>query len=430
MKRNLSRETTRSIWVSLTIYLIIGTVMAVAAAPDQNWPQWRGPLANGVAPSADPPVTWSESSNIKWKVKIPGEGIGTPIVWGNQIFVQTAVPTGKKTEPQKESSQDSSQKSAGARAETNSGDGKGPGGFREGPGGGRGGRGGFGGGQKPTEVEQFTLLCLDRQTGKVLWQQVAREELPHEGYRQNEGSFASHSGVTDGEHVYAYFGSQGLHCYSMDGKQKWSKDLGKMRIKNNFGEGNSPALYKDTIIVNRDNESGSFIIALNKENGETRWKESRDEGTSWSTPLVVEYEGKAQVIVCATGKIRSYDLATGKVIWECKGLTSNVIPTPVADAEKVYCMSGFQGNALLAIRLGRTGDLTDSDAIAWTHNKSTPYVPSPLLYGDKLYFFGRNDGIITCLETKTGKPLFDAERLEDLQMEKFIWLVEMARPWS
>src|SRR5204863_6231949 len=141
--------------------------------------------------------------------------------------------------------------------------------------------------------------------------------------------------------------------------------------------------------------------ALDKNTGKQLWKKERDEHTSWATPLIVEHGGKAQAIVAATGKIRSYDLASGEVVWECSGLTRNVIPTPVADSEKVYCTSGFQGNALLAIRLGRTGDLTGTDAIAWTHNKSTPYVPSPLLYGDKLYFFGRNDGVVTCLETKT-----------------------------
>jgi outer membrane protein assembly factor BamB len=257
-------------------------------------------------------------------------------------------------------------------------------------------------------------MCLDRQTGKVLWQQVAREEVPHEGYRQGEGSFASSSGLTDGTHLYAYFGSRGLYCYDLDGKPLWDQDLGKMRMVMGFGEGSSPALYHDTLIVNRDNEDNSFIIALDKNTGKTLWKKPREEHTSWSTPLIIERDGKAQAVVAATGKIRSYDVASGEVLWECGGLTRNVIPCPVAGAGMVYCMSGFQGNALLAIRLGRTGDLTGSDAIAWTHNQSTPYVPSPLLYGDKLYFFANNNGILSCLNAKSGEPLFNAERLEDL----------------
>jgi outer membrane protein assembly factor BamB len=544
---------------SFAICLAFGGFSAIATTiPVQTWPQWRGPLQNGVAPAADPPISWSETNNIKWKVKIPGEGSATPLVWGNQIFVQTAIPAGKKSEPVKEESKKEEQPAAAERPQPEKGPGEQPGGgfapggfgpgrflaarmladgdknkddklskeeftsladswfdkldtdktgkldrdtfagrfgnimgpppegapggrgggpsrfagqgfftatdankdgnvtrdefkatfskwFTEwdtnksgsidqsklleglsaalprpqfggpgGQGGGPGGRGG-GGGQKPTESQQFALLCLDRQTGRVLWQQIAREEVPHEGYRPNDGNFASPSGVTDGEHVFAYFGSRGLYCYDLSGKQKWSKDLGKMRIAMTFGEGSSPALYKDTLVVNWDNEDGSFITALNARTGETRWKEDRDERTSWSTPLIIEHDGKAQAIVAATGKIRSYDLATGKVIWECGGLTRNVIPTPVADNEKVYCLSGFMGNACLAILLGRTGDLTASDAITWTHNKSTPYVPSPLLYGDKLYFFAKNDGIVSCLDTKSGQALIDAERLDDLK---------------
>jgi outer membrane protein assembly factor BamB len=255
---------------------------------------------------------------------------------------------------------------------------------------------------------------LDRGTGKVLWQQVGREEVPHEGYRQGEGSFASSSGLTDGKRVFAYFGSRGLYCYDLDGKQQWEQDLGKMRMAMGFGEGSSPVLYQDTLIVNRDNEDNSFIIALDKNTGKTLWRKPREEHTSWSTPLIIERDGKAQAVVTATGKVRSYDVASGEVLWECGGLTRNVIPCPVADASMVYCMSGFQGNALLAIRLGRTGDLTGGDAIAWTHNKNTPYVPSPLLYDGKLYFFAVNNGVLSCLDTKAGDPLFEAQKLEEL----------------
>ncbi len=176
------------------------------------------------------------------------------------------------------------------------------------------------------------MLCLDRQTGKVLWQKVAREEVPHEGFRQGEGSFASSSGLTDGKHLYAYFGSRGLYCYDLDGKPLWEQDLGKMRMAMGFGEGSSPALYQDTLIVNCDNEDNSFIIALDKNTGKTLWKKPREERTSWSTPLIIERDGKAQAVVAATGKIRSYDVASGDVLWECGGLTRNVIPCPVADA--------------------------------------------------------------------------------------------------
>jgi outer membrane protein assembly factor BamB len=405
-----SRRLSLSAAIGQAAVLIFATVAAVAGTPEQNWPAWRGPLQNGVAPEANPPTTWSETNNVKWKVKIPGGGQATPIIWDNRVFIQTAIPTGKKVAAKLA---EAAEEPPPPRPELG---GEPP---RDGPGrpggpGGKKGRGGFGGGPKPTEFYQFAVLCLDRQTGKVLWQQVAREEVPHEGYRQGEGSFASSSGLTDGQHLYAYFGSHGIYCYDLDGKLLWNQDLGKMRMAMGFGEGSSPALCHDTLIVNRDNEDGSCIIALDKNTGKTLWKKPREEHTSWSTPLIIERDGKAQAVVTATGKIRSYDPASGEVLWECGGLTRNVIPCPVADASTVYCMSGFQGNALLAIRLGRTGDLTGGDAIAWTHNKSTPYVPSPLLYDGRLYFFAGNNGVLSCLDTKSGSAFIDAQKLADL----------------
>jgi len=391
--------------------LAFATAASAASLPNQNWPQWRGPLQSGVAPEANPPVTWSETNNIKWKVKIPGTGQATPIIWEDRIFIQTAIRTGKKVEAKAaeiaEQSPPPRSEATGERPREGRGGRGGPGGKK--------GRGGLGGGAKPTEVHQFAVLCLDRRSGKVLWQKVAREEVPHEGFRQGEGSFASSSGLADGKHLYAYFGSRGMYCYDFDGKELWSQDLGKMRMAMSFGEGSSPALYRDILIVNRDNEDDSCIIALDKNTGKKLWQRPREERTSWSTPLIIERGGKAQAVVSATGKIRSYDVLAGDLIWECGGLTRNVIPCPVADATMVYCMSGFQGNALLAIRLGRTGDLTGSNAIAWTYKKNTPYVPSPLLYSGKLYFFAGNNGVLTCLETKAGEPLFEAQKLEDLK---------------
>ncbi|MDB6108764.1 MAG: signal peptide protein [Pedosphaera sp.] len=394
----------------MALLLGVGAVAGASAAVDQNWPQWRGPLATGVAPTGNPPTTWSETNNVKWKVKIPGNGSATPIIWDNKVFIQTAIGTGKKVESpaEKKETAPPEAKPAVASSGTNQPSGDRPGQRRR-PGGGGGARG-----EKPTEVYQFVLLCLDRQTGKTLWQKVAREEVPHEGYYVGEGSLASASPMTDGKLVFAYFGSRGLHCYDLKGNLKWEKDLGKFQIKNSFGEGSSAALFGDTIVVTCDHEGGSFIVAFDKQTGKELWRQSREEGTSWATPLIVEHDGKAQVIADATGKIRSYDLATGQVIWECGGLTKNVIPTPVPGEGVVYCMSGFQGNALLAIRLGKTGDLTGTDAIAWRYDKSMPYVPSPLLYGDKLYCLAGNKGMLSCFDAKSGKVLIDAERLEGI----------------
>jgi outer membrane protein assembly factor BamB len=365
---------------------------------EQHWAQWRGPLGTGVAPNANPPTKWSETQNVKWKVKIPGSGTSTPIIWGDKIFIQTAVQVTKKA-GQAANRAESRTLTVAAQPPQR-----------------RGGGGGFGGqrGFQPTDTYQFTLLCLDRANGKILWQKVAREEVPHEGHHQDHG-FSSHSPVTDGTSVFAYFGSRGLHCYDMKGNLKWSKDFGKMETKNAFGEGNSPALYGDTLVVQWDHEGEDFVIALNKNTGKEKWRQTRDEGTSWASPLVVQHDGQTQVITSATRKIRSYDLASGKQIWECAGMTANAIPTPVSQKGMVYATSGFRGNALLAIRLGKQGDLTGTDAIAWSHNRSTPYVPSPLLYDDRLYFFAGNNAVLSCFDVKTGQPVLNAERIEGLQ---------------
>jgi outer membrane protein assembly factor BamB len=392
-----------------------GSSLVPAAASD--WPQWRGPLANGVAPQGNPPVTWSETENVKWKVKLPGAGTGTPIVWGGQVFIQTAIPTGKKIEPPAEEKKAAqfivpqavfgqAQPAPDAPAAPPEGQ------RRRRPGGGGGPGGGFGGrGEKPTEFQQFALLAVDAATGKIQWQQVLREEVPHEGHHRDHG-FASHSPVTDGQFVFAWLGSRGLHCFDLKGNLKWQKDLGKLKTANGFGEGNSPAIHGNTLVVNWDHEGEDFIAAFDKTTGKELWRNPREEKTTWTTPLIIEHQGQAQVIVAATQRIRSYDLSTGKQIWECGGMTANVIPTPVSGFGMVYAISGFRGNSLLAIQLGRTGDLTDSDAIAWRHAKSTPYVPSPALVGERLYFLSGNNPVLSCFHAKTGKELFTEQRLE------------------
>jgi outer membrane protein assembly factor BamB len=338
------------------------------SAADRFWPQWRGPLASGFAPLADPPLAWSETNNVKWKTPIPGEGNSTPIVWENRIFILSAIPTGKKPAAP-----------AGEGA--------------------------------PNEIFQWDVFCLDRTQGKVLWQKVAREEAPHEGRQQNN-TFASASPVTDGKLLLAYFGSRGLHCYDFEGNLIWEKDFGKMKTRMGFGEGSSPALSGDTVVINWDTEGDDFIAALDKTTGKELWRKPRDEATGWSTPLIVEVNGKKQVIVNATKRVRSYDLATGKEIWSCAGQTANAIPCPVAANGVVYLTSGFRGSALQAIRLGREGDLTGTDAILWSHDKGTPYVPSPLLVDNFLYVLQGNDAILSCFNAGNGEIDVDRERLE------------------
>jgi outer membrane protein assembly factor BamB len=258
------------------------------------------------------------------------------------------------------------------------------------------------------------VLALDRKNGELLWQRTVTEELPKD--RTHElGTWASNSAVTDGELLFAYFGSRGLYCLDLKGNVKWGKDFGQMDKVMSFGEGSSPALYRDRIIVNWDHEGESFIVALDKKSGAELWKMEREEVSSWSTPFIVERNGQIQVIVSATNKVRSYDASTGELIWECGGLTRNVIPMPLIRGDILYVTSGFRGAALLAIDLSRAkGDITGSDAIVWTYDKDTPYTPSPILAEDKIYLLRGNSGVLTCLDARDGKVYYSSERLEGL----------------
>ena len=354
---------------------------------EKYWHQWRGPEASGVAPHGDPPIEWNENKNIRWKTEIPGQGHATPIVWDDTIFVTSAIQTDKQVEQQAEGeSTEMPRQRRGRRGRS----------------------------ETPSFVHQFTIFAINRSDGSIRWQQIAREEAPHEGTHQT-GSWAANSPVTDGEHVYAYFGSRGLYCYDMQGNLQWEKDLGDMATKMSFGEGSSPVLYGDVIILNWDHEGDSFIITLDKRTGEELWKVDRDEGTSWATPIVVEHNGNHQVIINATHRTRSYDLATGEMLWECGGMTANTIPSPVTANGIVYITSGFRGNALQAIRLADAkGDITGAAAVLWEYDRDTPYVPSPLLYGDTLYFLKHNKGVLSAFNASTGEAYYGPERLEGI----------------
>ena len=369
-------------------------------AEDTSWPTWRGPSGAGVAHGAQPPTQWSDTQNIKWKAKIPGYGFSTPIVWKDRIFLLSAIET-SETVPGAAAAPESAPAPKGPPAGP---DQKGKGGKR----------GGFGGGPKPSKFHEFIVVAVSRKSGEILWQKTARREVPHEG-KHATNSFASSSPVTDGTRLYASFGSRGLYCYDLDGKLLWEKDLGDMTTRGGFGEGASPALAGDSLIVPWDHEGGSFIVGLNKKTGAELWRKSRDERSSWSTPLIVEVGGKLQAIVAATTRTRSYDPATGDIIWEAGGLTPNVIPTPVTGHGMVFLASGFQGNSVQAIKLTARGDVTDTPNIVWSARKSTPYVPSPVLSGDRLYFSKSNDAYLSCLNALTGEVHYQDQQLEGLR---------------
>lgn len=384
------------------------------------WGSWRGPENNGVARDATPPTEWAEDKNIRWKVDLPGLGNSTPVIWGDRIYVTTAVNTEVKAEEPEGAS------GATTTDPADGGDGAGRGGRRGGDQAGRGGRRGGRGGRRgrggfgrntppPTEVYEFLVLALDRSDGRVVWSTAVTTEVPHERGHAT-ATQASNSPITDGEHIYASFGSRGLYCLNMDGEVQWSKRFGKMRTRLGFGEGSSPALYGDTLVINWDHEGDSFLAAFDKRSGEELWRTPRDEGTSWSTPLIVPVDGSPQVIITATKATRSYDLETGELIWSATGMTTNPIPSPIHADGLAYLMSGFRGSSLQVIELsGADGDISDSDRIIWTHNRNTSYTPSALLYDDFIYFLRSNNGVLSCLDAKTGEVHYEGQRLPGIR---------------
>jgi outer membrane protein assembly factor BamB len=344
---------------------------------ERFWPQWRGPQATGVSARATPPLEWSESRNIRWKVEIPGRGASSPVVWGDRLYLLSAVPSnvpaGDTHKPR--------------------------------------------GGVNPRVPHRFILYAIDRRTGKTVWERVARESTPHEESHPDNGTWASSSAVTDGEHIIASFESEGLYAYDMNGTLIWQKDLGDKTMRNGFGEGSTPALHGNRVVLVWDHfvQGASFIVTLDKRTGEEVWRAKRDEIDTWATPLVVEVNGRAQVIVNAMNKVRSYDLESGTIVWEAPGTTMNAIPSPVYADGMVFLASGFRGNNMKAIRLADArGDLTGSKAIAWEITRDTPYVPSPLLYDGVLYILKTNSGILSAFDAKTGHPHYQVQRLDKL----------------
>jgi len=347
-----------------------------------NWVQWRGPLGTGVAIKGNPPTSFSETKNLKWKTAIPGKGHATPIVWGNQIIVQSAVATNEKQEKELDSS-----RSEGERRMS---------------------------GTQTDLIHEYKVISVNKDNGEILWETTVARELPVES-THDLGSWASNSPTTDGELIYAYFGSRGIHCLDFEGNIIWQKDFGQMKKHMSFGEGASPYLYKDKLFILWDHEGDSFLYALNKKTGKEEWKLARDERTSWSSPFVIEVNGRTQVITSATTNIRSNDFETGELIWTSTGLTRNVIPNPIYEDGILFVMSGFRGAALQAIDLGKAkGDITESDAILWRYDKNTPYTPNPILMNGKIYFLRANNGYLTCLDAKDGKENYSNVKLEGI----------------
>jgi len=338
---------------------LVSLLAALPAAAD-DWSHWRGPTGNGVAPTARPPLEFGPGRNERWRAEIPGRGSSSPVVHGERVFVTTAVPAGNGAE------------------------------------------GSF----------DFRVLCLDRATGRERWSRTVVTARPHEGTHQTNG-FASASPCTDGERVYAHFGSRGLFCLSIDGEPLWDRDFGEMTIRNGFGEGSSPTLHGDVILVPWDHEGPSALFCLDARTGKTVWEVPRDEPTGWCTPLVTaDRGGRKQVIMNGQNAARGYDLGTGRELWRCAGQTQRPCASAVAADGTAWVGSGFRGAFLAAFDLSGTGDLEGGKAVRWTHPRNTPDVASPLLSQGRLYFYKEKSGLLTCLEAATGKPLWETARVE------------------
>lgn len=323
-----------------------------------TWSHWRGPTGNGVAPEASPPTQFSATDGVKWKVMIGGSGSGSPVVWGQRVFVTTAVPAGA------------------------------------------------GGGQL-----QFQLRCYDRATGELIWNQTAITARPHEP-THSTNTFASASPCTDGQLVYAPFGSRGLYAYTLDGELVWERnDFGLMRMRNGFGEGSSPVLHQDRLILPWDHEGQSKLYSIDKSTGETVWVVNRDEPSCWATPLVIETSSGTQIIMNGQNRARAYDWDTGREIWSCGGQTQRPVACPVSDGRLVFIGSGFRGSFLGAFDPRGRGRLEGTSAVAWSVSRDTPDLASLLLSEGRLYYFKAKTGILTCVDAATGSPHYKTQRV-------------------
>ncbi len=352
--------------------LIVLSAVTTAAAtlPVAEWPQWRGRFNTGMA-EGDAPLRWDDGHGVKWKLAIPGRGHSTPVVAGDRLFLTTAVPTGKVTRP-----------AARSRA---------------------------GGGAEDGLEHRFQVIAVDRHAGTIMWERTATVATPHEGHHGVYGSFASNSPVTDGSRVFAFFGSRGLYAYDLNGALLWQKDFGvQMRMDMAFGEGTPLTLHDGRLLLHFDHLDTGFMVMLEAATGREIWRTKRTEPYNWAGPFVAHHDGRWQIVVSGL-TVRGYDYDTGALLWEAAGLGENTVPQPVQHDDLVFAMSGHTVRRLMAIRLGRTGTLTNTDAIVWSSMRGVSYTPSPLLHNNRLYIL-TDSGQLSCLNATTGAALYQQAR--------------------
>jgi outer membrane protein assembly factor BamB len=368
----------------MALMMLCVTLIGSDQISAQNWPGWRGD-GSGISPEKNLPIKWSEDEGVKWKTPIPGAGHSSPIVWGNRIFGTTAVAEDPNVESFK-------------------------GGVYMG-----------GNRQKPDESKYaYSVICLDADEGNVLWSKAVATQSP-KTRRHTKNTYASETPVTDGKFVFASFGSAGLYCVDFQGNVVWQRDLGLMRRQRGWGTGASPILFRNTVIFNCDSDDDSYIAAFDKTTGDPVWRTERNEGSSWGTPFLFEADGRTTAVTNASRRMRGYDAATGKLLWECAGGSMITVPSPVAAQGLVFLSSGhslgfLKPQPIIAIRTEASGDITpprgqsQSDGVAWSYSSGGAYVTSPIAIGEYLYV-PLDKGSLTCYEAKTGKLVYEKQKL-------------------
>lgn len=367
----------------LLLFLAIPAVAQKQPAKD-NWPSFRGQNAAGVADNQNLPDTWDgeKGTAIKWKVRIPGLAHSSPVVWEDKLFVTTAI-----------SSKDKATFKPGLYGAGDASDDK--------------------------SVHQWKVFCLDKKTGKIIWEKLAYEGVPKEK-RHVKSTYASSSPATDGRYVVAFFGSQGLYAFDMKGKLVWKKDLGRLDVgaydlpEYEWGTASSPIIYKDLVIVQCDTSKEDFLMGINIKTGETVWKTERTEMPSWATPTVYQGKARAELITNAPNFIRGNDPETGIELWKLGDSSNITAPTPIFSGDLIVVASGRRPNApIFVVRPGASGDITlpkgqtTSQHVAWTRQKVGSYMPTPLIYMGLLYVL-KNEGIFTCFDLATGEEKYQS----------------------
>ena len=366
-----------------TVTVLLMLQLTRVSATDQ-WPQFRGTQA-GVADD-DPalPDRWSETENVAWKADIPGLGWSSPIVWGDHVFLTTAISSGVEPTPAKGLFDPIGDHSR----------------------------------NRSPAVHRWMVLDLDFNSGKVRWQRELHSAPPPTA-KQMKNSYASETPVTDGERVYVYFGSIGLvAALDFNGQTLWTKNLGAIEGRQAWGTGASPLVYKDRVYVMNDNRERSFIAAFDAKTGDELWRTEREEAENWSTPIVWENALRQEIVTAGEGKVRSYGL-DGKLLWELKGMSFSTIPTPLARHGLVFISSGYPGSPLrptYAIRPGASGDIslkpgdTSNEFIVWSQPLLGSYNTSALVYGDSYYTL-LDRGLLLNHDARTGAPIYERKRV-------------------